>query len=312
MRKTKSGNYVKKCFTFFTLTALALLPSEFLSGQSLDSLKSLKGYKTKIFFSPGNDQRAVTVAQRLDKVYNYFNERISFEPKVPLLILNPQDWGKFTSFPVYGMPHYDEKRDVLIIASDNNEFWNSFIPDMNTIGQDMAGKISKTYVDGNGTLTMQPFFDLLAIHELGHAYHFQAGLNMQRKWLGELFCNIMLHTYIADNEPDQIPALTLFPLMVINNGTEGFKYTSLNDLENHYEEIGQKHARNYGWYQCRWHASAGNIYDSAGVEGFGRLWNSLTNQEVTLNDTDLVSFLSNIDQSLADVYQKWDDLAQQE
>ena len=59
----------------------------------------------------------------------------------------------------------------------------------------------------------------LAIHELGHALHFQHGLNMQRKWLA--------------------------------------------DLENRYDEIGQRYPQNYGWYQSRWHSSAADIYDAA-------------------------------------------------
>ncbi len=305
MKHSNSENPMRMVLIFFTV--LLMQSSEIQADSSFESLKKLEGFKTKIYFSHGNDQRAVTVAQRLDKVYTYFNEKIAFEPKVTLLILNPQDWGKFTTFPVYGMPHYDETRDLLIIASDNNEFWNSFIPDMNQIDPEMAGKISETYVDENGTLSMQPFFDLLAIHELGHAYHFQAGLNLQRKWLGELFCNIMLHTFIADIEPQQLPALTIFPLMVIKNGTNGFKYTSLIDLEANYDEIGKNHARNYGWYQCRWHESAGKVYNAARDEGFIRLWNGLKNQKDLLNDPDLVRFMSDVDPSLAEVYQKWDE-----
>ena len=143
---------------------------------------------------------------------------IRFEPKVTLLILNPTDWPKYTTFPVYGMPHYDETRDLLIVASENNDFWNSFIPPVDMLPKELADKIKTTYVDQNDNLTMQAFFDLLAIHELGHAFHFQAGLNVQRMWMGELFCNIFLHTYIAENEPDKLAALTVFPQMVILEG----------------------------------------------------------------------------------------------
>jgi len=41
---------------------------------------------------------------------------------------------------------------------------------------------------------------------------------MQRLWMQELFCNIMLHTYIAENEPQNLPALELFPEMVVSGG----------------------------------------------------------------------------------------------
>jgi len=62
----------------------------------------------------------------------------------------------------------------------------------------------------------------------------------------------------------------------------------------------------YGWYQSRWHASAGQIYDLAGVEGFSKLWNAFMYQKSVLNDHDLVIFLSTVHQSLADVLLKWD------
>lgn len=283
-----------------------IIPSGIISAQSFDILQSLGGYKNKVYYSQGNDERAKLMAERLERVNIFYQDKVSFEPKVTVLILNQQDWGKFTTFPVYGMPHYDEKRDFLIVASEDNDFWKSFIPDLSQLPKSQADKISSTYVNKNNRLTMQPFFDLLAIHEIGHAYHHQAGLTMQRKWMAELFCNILLHTYIAEIEPDQLSALTIFPQMVINTGISGFKYTSLTDIEDHYEEIGENHARNYGWYQSRWHASAGKIYDLAGVAGFNNLWNAFKNQKTVLNDQDLIVFLSNVHQSLADVLINWD------
>jgi len=281
--------------------------AQMLTAQPYNDLVGLAGYKAKVYFSYGNDQRAKIVAARMDNVLNFYDKILPFEPEVTLLILNPTDWPKHTTFPVYGMPHYDDTRDLLIMASENNDFWKSFIPPIDKLPKDLADKISSTYVDESGNLTMQPFFDLLAIHELGHAYHFQAGLNMQRMWMGELFCNILLHTFIAENEPEQLPALTVFPQMVIGGGKEGYKFTSLSDIEERYEEIGQQYPQNYGWYQCRWHSAAGNIYDAGGVEAFVKLWNAFSEQKEKLNDEELANLLSNkVHQSVADVMLKWD------
>lgn len=276
--------------------------------QKYSDLTALDGYKIKVYFSTGNDVRAKTVAERMDHVLEYYNTVIAYEPEVTLLILNPVDWPKHTTFPVYGMPHYDDKTNLLIIASENNDFWKSFIPPVDLLPKELADKIKTTYVDETGSLTMQPFFDLLAIHEIGHAYHFQAGLNVQRMWMGELFCNIMLHTYIAENEPEQLPALTVFPQMVIAGGKEEYKYTSLTDIEERYEEIGQQHPKNYGWYQCRWHSAAGNIYDAGGVGTFIKLWNAFSEQKEILSDAKFAALLSEkVHQSVADVMLKWDE-----
>lgn len=297
-------NLKDKKMLFCLFAVILIMP---LKAQNYDGLVPLDGYKTNVFFSEGNDERAIIVAKRMDNVLDFYNELIEFEPEITMLILNPVDWPRFTRFPVYGMAHYMGNK-TLVIASENNDFWNSFIPPIEQLPKELADKIKSTYVDENGTLTMQAFFDLLAIHELGHAYHFQAGLNTQRMWMGELFCNILLHTYIAEKEPEQLPALTIFPQMVIAGGKEGYKYTQLNDIEERYEEIGQQHPQNYGWFQCRWHSAAADIYDAGGIDNFVKLWKALASQKEKLNDEDFALFLSEkVHQSVADVMLKWND-----
>ena len=289
------------------LFLIFILPPVNFFAQDYDGLVALNGYKTKVYFSSGNDERAKIVAARMDNVLNFYNDLINFEPEVTMLIFNPVDWPKFTDFPVYGMAHYMGNK-TLVIASENNDFWDSFIPPLDQLPKELADKIKSTYVDENGELSMQPFFDLLAIHELGHAYHFQAGLNMQRMWMGELFCNILLHTYIAENESEELPALTVFPQMVIAGGKEGYKYTQLNDIEERYAEIGQQHPQNYGWFQCRWHSSAADIYDEGETDTLIKLWHALSNQHEKLNDEELATFLSEqVHKGVADVMLKWDE-----
>lgn len=287
---------------------ISLLLALNVQGQRKSELDSLTGYKTKVYFSKGNDERAKVVTERLDNVIKFYHKLIQFEPEVTLLILNPADWPKYTTFPVYGMPHYDDKRELLIIASENNDFWKSFIPQIDLLPMELAERIKSTYVDENDILTMQAFFDLLAIHELGHAFHMQAGLKMQRMWMGELFCNIFLHTYIAEVETDQLPALTIFPQMVISSGKDEYKYTTLLDIEERYEEIGTKYPKNYGWYQSRWHYEAGKIYEAGGKESFMKLWKALSEKRVKLNDEELAQFLSEkVHQRVADVMLKWEE-----
>jgi hypothetical protein len=154
---------------------------------------------------------------------------------------------------------------------------------------------------------MQPFFDLLALHELGHAFHFQAGLNMQRKWMQELFVNIMLHTFVAEKEPQSLPALTVFPQMVISGGTGDYLYTSLQDVHEKYNEIGAKHPKNYGWYQCRWHAASAQIYETDSTSAATQLWKALKDQKQTLSESELIPFFEKAGlRSVAEMIRNWD------
>lgn len=275
--------------------------------QSYENLNQLKGYQTDVYFSSGTEAKAERMAKQLDQVITFYNQHLQFIPSVTLLILSPQDWNTYTKFPFYGMPHYTGN-ETLIVASEDNDHWKSLIPPLDKIPKEYAHLVTETYSDKKCGLTMEPFFDLLAIHELGHAYHHQGGLVMQRKWMGELFANILLHSYIAENEPELLQALTTFPKMVVaTTDRSALKYTTLEDLETYYNEIGPKYPENYGWYQCRWHIAAGKIYDESKIQGFKNLWNTLKTQKETLNDTELAELLNvKVHKSVADVQLKWD------
>jgi hypothetical protein len=276
--------------------------------QSFEQLPNLKDHTARVYYSAGHEQRANFIARHIDKAMAYYTGMLEFKPVVTVLILDTADWRKYTTMgAVYGMPHYNNASKTLFVASQDNPFWKSFLPPLDQLPQPLRDKIQAVYKNSKGELSMQPFFDLLAVHELGHAFHNQAGIIMQRPWMGELFVNLLLHTYIAENEPALLPALTIFPQMVIAAGAREFKYTSLRDIEERYEEIARFHPKNYGWYQCRWHSAAADIYNAGGKQVGGILWNALKSKKEKLTDEEFATFLSSLaDKSVLDMMKNWD------
>jgi len=274
-----------------------------------DSLNVIKSKSALIYYSAGYEQRANDIAKRVEKAITWYQQLLEAKPDVTLMVLSAADWKKHTSMgAVYGMPHINPKNKTLYVAAEDNPFWKSFLPPLNQLPPALGEQIQKVYTNNNGNISMQAFFDLLAIHELGHAFHYQAGLNMQRKWMGELFVNILLHAYIAENEPELLPALTLFPKMVVAGGSKAFKFTSLQDVEDRYDEIARDYPKNYGWYQCRWHSAAAGIYDAAGKQAGKKLWLALKSKKEKLTDKQLIDFLKlSTDKTVADVIEKWDE-----
>ena len=299
--------FVTSSVQWFLALSIYLLASN-ISAQPYENLNELKGYKTETYFSSGAEAKAKRMATQLDRVMSFYNQHLGFAPSVTLLILSPKDWSNYTKFPFYGMPHYTSNK-TLVVASEDNDYWKSMLPPLDKIPKEYAQAFAETYSDQNNQLTMEPFFDLLAVHELGHAYHNQGGLVMQRKWMGELFCNLLLHSYIAETEPELLKALTIFPKMVVaTTDKSSLKYTTLEDLETYYNEIGPKYPQNYGWYQCRWHIAAGKIYDSSKMKGIENLWSTLKSQREILNDAHFAELLaSKVHQSVADVQLKWNE-----
>lgn len=269
---------------------LQLFVSFTLHAQDYSKLDSLKQKKFIVYFSKGFEKRANTISDRVQHAMNYLEKLFNIQVQINLLVLAENDWATYSSSPVMGMPHYKNSKE-LIVAAHDNDLWRSFTPPTDNLPEHLAADIKKYYRSDEGNLSMQPFFDLLAIHELGHAFHFQAGINTQRKWMGELLANMMLHTYIEQHEPQSLGALTVFPKMVVAAGTEGYQFTKLKDVHDKYDEIGKYHPKNYGWYQCRWHTSAAEMYETAGVAALLNVWNALRNKKETLNDEELIQYL---------------------
>ncbi|MBA2745574.1 MAG: hypothetical protein H0U44_05045 [Flavisolibacter sp.] len=289
------------CVVFFLVCPA--LPAQ----KKYQRLEKLDGEKLSCYFSTGSEEKARKIAAFCAKAMEYFTEVLNFTPEIDVLVLNQNDWSDHTFFPVYGMPHYTDKK-TLIVASDDNPFWQSFIPAEGILPPSIMTMMEKVYRNDQGETSMEPFFQLLVIHELGHAYSQQAGISMQRQWLGEFFCNLMLHTFVAEKYPAQLPALTLFPQIVINGGKEGYEFTTLDQLENNYVLIGTKHPKNYGWYQSLWHKGAADVYDAGGKEVLLKFWNAFKAIENEIKEEDLASILeNNIHPSLARFYKNWND-----
>lgn len=285
-----------------------ILQSVHAQGVSVIGLDSLKGFSQSIYFSPGNENRAKEIAVLMDNAAAYFQQELEFTPKVKLYILEPRHWKEYASFPVYGMPHNIDQVRLAIAAADN-PFWQSFLPPIHQLPVAMVERINKAYRKADGTYSMQPFFDLLALHEMGHSYHAQAGLKMQRKWMQELFVNIMLHTYVAEKQPQFLPALETFPEMVVGAGSAEYKFTSLAHFEDYYDDARKgMTAKNYGWYQCNLHHAAKNIYNAGGKTVIQKLWNALKiHQEEMSNEAFVAMLQKEVHPSVGDVFLKWDE-----
>jgi len=270
-------------------------------------LEELNGFTQTYYYSPGHQQRANSIAVFMEQAGKYFQKEIAFTPKTELYILAPQHWKDVAAKPlhdVYGFPHnLDQVR--LAIAAEDNDFWRSFLPPVDKLPSPMAAQVAKAYGKADGTYSMMPFFDLLALHEMGHSYTSQAGLKMQRHWMGELFVNIMLHTYIAEQQPELLPALETFPNMVVAAGTADYAYTSLQDFERLYTTLGMG-PKNYGWYQSKFHSAAKDIYNAGGKNVMKKLWISLKKHQEELTDEHFADILrKEVHPSVADVFIKW-------
>lgn len=288
-----------KVSSFFVFMTISLKSNT----QTEDSLMQLRGYPFAVFYSSRYKERANETATKCHHALIYMYQKVfGFKPTITVFILNPEHWKKYAATPLYGMPHIT-KNQQLVVAAEDNAFWKSFIPPIESLSPEMAKTIQKLYSTNNGDLTMKPFFDLLSIHELGHLFSLQGSVNFPRKWMSELFASTFLHTYIAENQPHLLPVLETFPKMVVEKGTEGFEHTSLEDFELFYGE--KMNPNNYGWYQCRLSISAKQIYEAGGINLLKSMWTTFLNNSRNYSDKELLDFLKSKIPEIAKVIIEW-------
>jgi hypothetical protein len=277
-----------------------LLLSQVTFGQTYEGLQKLGGVNQNVYFSPNAKERAIKILDNVAKADEYFQKEFSVKPTYTLLVLSPSDWKKYAHpNAIYGIPHFlPDGR--LVVASENNDFWKRNAPPINTLPKELAQKMKDAYTDKNGEINLTDAFDLLAVHELGHAFQTAAGIAKQRNWLSELFCNVLLHTYLAEKNPKQLQYITTFTQVAVQSfPPQMLKYTKLEEFEKNYNLIAQKHPDNYGWYQCRFHVVAGEIYDNGGVDAMRKMWATLLAQKEKLSDEELANLLKQAHPALA-------------
>ncbi len=240
-------------------------------------LATLDGYSFDARYSEGAHDQAVRLASLTCEAYLYFASLFpGVRPRLIATFLTPADWKRG-----YGVPSYYPPDKRLRIATDDNPFWQSFGRIARVASPFGAyPKLKKTYADENGILQMRRFFDLIAVHELAHAFEHQGGAVLPTLWLKEIFANLALYTFVATKQPSELANLTTFPeaqtriaafnLMIRLRG-----YTTLDDFDRHYPAGNPKAPmgdENYGWYQLRFILVARDLFHADGARALERLW----------------------------------------
>ncbi|MDA8103210.1 MAG: hypothetical protein M0Z34_09615 [Nitrospiraceae bacterium] len=244
-------------------------------------LAHLAGYPFEVRYSNGSLARARAAADMAADAYAYFRHLFSgVEPDIAVIFAAEGDWR---SRQPYGLPFFNDdagqiRPGIVVMPAGAGDFWTAIGRDLQYSSPRGYGRLLATYPDGAGGLNLQPFFDLVTIHELAHAFEVLGDLRLPTLWLGEIFANLALHAFIATRQAGSLGTLEV--LSTVGAGSrrlsariraEGF--STLEELEEHY--TGGDHPMsplNYIWYQYRWQRLAARVFEADGEEGLVRLW----------------------------------------
>ncbi len=237
-------------------------------GRPASGLVPIPGFPFPVLASAGFELQAQHVARRCARAYGVLGDALELSPGFTLKVLSGADWHN-PSLP-YGMPYYASAAQELVVAGESADFWRRFVPLLEQAAPSVYAEVVEVY---GATADLSRFFNLLVVHELGHAF-LQPGAGSH--WLDETFANICLHTSIAVDEPDVLPALVTFPKAMVSLDPGVLDHVNLADFQTLYSRIDPL---NYGWYQCHFHGIAKLFHDSGGRSALQRLGRRLRSSD---------------------------------
>jgi hypothetical protein len=279
---------------------------------------TIEGFPFEVRHSEEAFVRAHLMASIAADAYAYFAHLFSLEPNLALIVADESDWE---SRQPYGLPFFNDdegqiRPGIVVMPAGKGDFWVAMVDDLRVTTPEGYGRLLTTYPDGEGGVDLQPFFDLITIHELGHAFEVFGELKLPTFWLGEIFANLCLHAFVTTKRPQSLDTLEVLSLVGASSTgldtrmmREGF--TTLEELEAHYTGGGDPmSAENYVWYQYRWQRLAAAMFDAEGEDGLVRLWEYFRAVGQRSDDqrpaTSMASVLSShVSETLGRAVRKW-------
>ena len=248
------------------------------------NLSRLSGYPFEVRYSDGSLVRATAQADVAADAYVYFSQLFSaVEPDIALIVADEVDWTDWTKRCPYGLPFFNDdfgeiRPGIVVMPAGVGDFWIAIAQDLRDASPREYAKLLATYPDGAGGVDLQSFFDLITIHELGHAFEVLGDLRLPTFWLSEIFVNLALHAFVATQLPQSLATLEVLStvgagsqMLAARMRSEG--YSTLDELQSHYSGGDDSmEPLNYVWYQYRWQRLAAKMFEVDGEDGLVRFW----------------------------------------
>jgi hypothetical protein len=219
-------------------------------------IAELSGFPFSVIATTGIEEKARRIATRTHAARSWMSNAFGFEPQISVEVLGPEDFAERAELPALGLPHINDEGTMFLAGYETSTFDSSIADTMRYLSAADRSTFERAYGEPPN---VQEFVDLLSLHELAHTYHMQRGWSFQELWMGELFCNLALHGYVAAHEPAVLPALVTLPSAAHRMPPEVQGVTGI-------EAMSAENPLTYVWYQFRLQVAASYLWDAGGLE----------------------------------------------
>ena len=207
----------------------------------------------RVFYSPGRQERASSVAGLLGRADSYLSDQLGVEADFSVAVLDEVDWAKIWPFP-YGLPYLSLEAPWVAVLPAS--------PELSVLFPDFAGLL--------GHAQAEDMVDNIGFHEVGHVYvsEFVYAGEVRGpppvRWFDEFLATYLAYSFLAAVAPDRIEVWDDFVSRAVASPEP--RFTSLADFESeYYEYLGSPEGTaNYGWYQAVFAQRAAVIYARGG------------------------------------------------
>ena len=260
----------------------------------------LDGFAFATYVSAGEEARGRQVAERTARVLDWLSAQFGEPRSTTLFVVGPADWDRVAAIPLYGMPH--AVHDRVVTSTAPAPFWREYLDRIAPALS--AGDLARLRsVYGDPPDLGCHFADLVVAHELTHLFHdfdeATGETDFPRLWLAELFANIGFYGYIADNEPEQLPALETICELSRAAGPDPWPVQELNHMGDGLADG----PANYIWFEFLLILIAKRIWQTGAASALVDFRTRLRSPALT--DAEILERLDEIHPDVAKAVQRW-------
>lgn len=263
------------------------------------NLVALAGYAMPVLASPGSEERARVIADRLDRALSWLERSLQRRPLFTLFVVDRTDWDTVAEVPIYGMPQ--SLPGKIVTSPDAAPWWDDYLDALRPhLPASVLADVARVFGDPADFTTMA---DLVAVHELTHLFHeihpVTWASEFPADWVMELFANIGMHGYVVTHEPERLPLLATLTAAARAAGPKPWPFNELAAMG----QSMQASVSNYVWFEFMLIGFAESIWNSGGVDAMVAFQQTLG--EPTLSPDAVVQRLAAIDPAVADAVRAW-------
>ena len=221
-------------------------------------LHRIKSEPVTLHFSPGYAQRAQKLGQLVREAHNFLSEWLGVKAHTTLSVLRRESWRHVRHVP-YGYPHSTPNKGTIFAPA---HYPPRLISRQRALYEAASPSLQQQLCDDASAIDTQirHFFDLVAIHELGHLFihHLQLALDARR--LTELVANLFATAFFVEVRADL--AADWLAWAELQASLE-VPYRSLEEYDTRYTTLD---FANSNYYQGRFNQQALQLWQKHGRE----------------------------------------------